>query len=102
MQAAISSVLACLLRAGEITTTDKTGAATIEHVGLNELDFVADLLLERGHAWLGEPLALWLVGEYHTDKHRDRVRRRLSLRPSAPRSQATAAGAVASASRGPT
>ncbi len=64
MQAAISSVLACLLRAGEITTTDKTGAATIEHVGLNELDFVADLLLERGHAWLGEPLALWLVGEY--------------------------------------
>ncbi len=63
MQAAISSVLTCLLRAGEITTTDKTGAATIEHVGLNELDFVADLLLERGHAWLGEPLALWLADE---------------------------------------
>lgn len=47
MQAAISSVLACLRH-------------PIAQLGPEAL---ADLLLDHGHAWLGEPLAVWLVGE---------------------------------------
>lgn len=48
MQSAISSVLVCL-----------------RHPAVQgDLGIAADLLLERGHSWLGEPLALWLVGEH--------------------------------------
>jgi hypothetical protein len=47
MQDAISSVLVCLQHS---TTWAEPGVA-------------ADLLLERGHTWLGEPLALWLADE---------------------------------------
>ena len=47
MRAELSSVLVCL-----------------QHPAVQgDLGIAADLLLERGHTWLGEPLALWLVGE---------------------------------------
>lgn len=54
MQQAISSVLACLrhayfrLGSGELVT---------------DPSLVADLLIERGHSWLGESLAIWLRGD---------------------------------------
>jgi hypothetical protein len=44
MQQAISSVLVCLRRLPVVVLDDRSR--------------VVDLLLERGHAWLGEPLAL--------------------------------------------
>ncbi len=47
MRAEFSSVIVCLRHPAALANL---GAA-------------ADLLLERGHAWLGEPLALWLVDE---------------------------------------
>ena len=47
MRAELSSVIVCLRHPAALANL---GAA-------------ADLLLERGHAWLGEPLALWLVDE---------------------------------------
>ncbi len=47
MRAELSSVIVCLRHPAAIANL---GAA-------------ADLLLERGHAWLGEPLALWLADE---------------------------------------
>ncbi len=47
MRAELSSVIVCLRHPAALANL---GAA-------------ADLLLERGHAWLGEPLALWLADE---------------------------------------
>lgn len=47
MRSEFSSVIVCLRHPAAIANL---GAA-------------ADLLLERGHAWLGEPLALWLVDD---------------------------------------
>ena len=45
MRAELSSVIVCLRSARA------------------DLRVAADLLLDRGHAWLGEPLALWLVDD---------------------------------------
>ena len=69
MQSAISSVLVCLRRARTRTIIDQTGAQLDYLVDAIDLShFAADLLNERGHAWLGEPLALWLLGEEHRDR----------------------------------
>jgi hypothetical protein len=65
MQQAISSVLVCLRRRFALveSISDEGLGRSLHDIAAQRYSPVADLLIERGHEWLGEPLAIWLRGE---------------------------------------